>query len=140
MANGAHALVLLAPEPVAVVPTEIEQRIGETVASAATAFAFAMMDHQQNGQLSPTTRTANAERLASVARLRLDNLGRVDFDVVARERSKIILRQYLDDAGFFRQHGAGADEQALNTIIDGVLEIAGRVVADELAFLQAMAN
>ena len=63
----------------------------------------------------PRPEPRTRQRLASVVRLRLDNLGRVDFDVVARERSKIILRQYLNhDAASSGEHGAGADEQALN--------------------------
>ena len=76
-----------------------------------------MLEQQRNGQLSPTTRTAGAERIACVARLRLDSLGKIDFDTVARQQSKIILRQYLNDADFFRQHGAGAGEKVLGGIL-----------------------
>jgi hypothetical protein len=142
MANGAAVALslVLDPPPAAAAPTEIDLAIGQAAASAAVVLAAAMLAHQQNGQLDPATRERGGIALVQLSRMQLNNLDKVDFDAVARQQGMIILRQYLAAANFYQRHEAGADEQALNTIIDGVLEIAGRVVADESAFLQAMAN
>jgi hypothetical protein len=54
----------------------IELQIGEAAALAVSAMARAMLDHQQNGMLTPTTKERGGCQIAQVVQLHLDTLGK----------------------------------------------------------------
>jgi len=137
MPNGAAVALSFAPEPPSQdKPTSgIELEIGNAVASATTALATAMCDHQRMGALAAQTREAGAARIAKVVELCLRYDGKIDFGAVAKIQGRIILRQCLD-ADFYRHYSREQGDAALDLYIGGLLEIVQRVVELE----QALAN
>lgn len=147
MANGNHALKLLAPEPASAeatasnsgaAPAAMEIEIGTAVASAACLVAWAVSNYGLDGGLDPRAKHAGGERISKVALLQLDHgLADAAFADIAREQGKLQLRRYFDGD----HHCSPADiEMALDVAIDAVLEITGKVVRDERIFRAAWAN
>ena len=81
------------------------------------------------------THSEGAERIARVARLELGMRGEIDnFAEIARREGLRRLQTVLAaDPDFQRRHGAAAGDVALREIVDGVLQISGRVAALEIA-------
>jgi hypothetical protein len=139
--NGATVALTLAHDPPATptkapAPTEVEQQIGAAVADAAAAIGQALADSEAGGSMTPATKMLGGSRLARVAELQLAHFGEFDFAAVARVEGKRELHRRHD--AIFRQHyGAGLDmakiDMALGEILDWVIGIADRVVADERA-------
>jgi hypothetical protein len=132
MVNGSSTLKLVeppsAPEPPA--RSERELEIGQAAADAATVLSVAMLEFAANGLMSPAIRTAGAEGIARLAQLQLDAPGENNFAGIARREGVRQLRKRLDaEPSVSRQHG----DAALLSLIAGVLEIAGKVVALEKA-------
>jgi hypothetical protein len=144
MANGATAARLPFSEPPSgpaitqpadkPAPNEIERSIGEATASAACAFARALLE-RQTSWLSPETRLASGTRVAALYTLQQSTLGQIDFAFVARQQGKRVLRQYFD-AGFFQHYSVEQSDAVLDVYIDEVLAILGKVAT----FERAMAN
>lgn len=112
----------------------IEHEIGRATADAAVLLCASMLEFHARGQMRPSTKEAGAEKIAKLVLLELDTFGEINFDGIARREGLRQLRKVLDaDPDFRRQHGANAGDAALTGIIDGVLEITGKVVALERA-------
>jgi hypothetical protein len=135
--NGAAVAVALdlpsTPDPTPPsAPARLEQRIGSATADAAAAISVGLADYEANGLLGPTTRSLAGETLAKVAMLQLHHFGEIDFAAVALEARRELHRRH--DLTFRR---AGLDaariEAAFDQLIGWVLDIAGKVVADEQA-------
>ena len=136
MVNGSIALRLVespsTPEPPA--PSERELEIGSAVADAATILAAAMLEFEGNGRMRGVTHSEGAERIARLARLELGMRGEIDnFAEIARREGLRRLRTVLAADPDLQRHGAAAGDVALREIVDGVLQISGRVAALEIA-------
>jgi hypothetical protein len=127
MPNGAHALAVLATDPPvkAAVPGEVERSSGEAMADAAIMICAGVEDRKRTGR-----------GLASVSRVCMLQLGHFgdDFGSVARaEGRRELYRRYgaaLRDR-FGAKLNAAALDASLSEILDWVLWITDRVVADE---------
>ena len=134
MANGAHALLLLAPEPAS---DPKQEEIGAATAAAATMIACAVEDCRQGGSLAPTTKAVGAHRLTKVAMLMLAHEGGDDdFIATAHRAGKEILRQRLNGSNISPEAADGV----LDFYINGLFEIVTRTVADERAYRAAAAH
>jgi hypothetical protein len=115
------AITTLAPAPVpaaAVEPTAMLEQIGTLTAIAVGAVAQALMERQA-GLLTSATKLAGGDAIARLYALRQATLGKLDFNRVAREHG----------ARLMLEHGSsGVDARAIDTLIDGVLEILAKVV------------
>ena len=154
MPNGAAALHLVSEPPSALsraksttaklgaapAVTEIEARIGEAVAGAALAVAYAMSVYAADGQLTDAARTVGGDSLSKLAQLRLDTLGELDFVTVAQREGRRAL---------FRRHGAtlqqlnldtAGGEKAFSELVCMAVTIAEKVAHEEQIFLKARAN
>jgi len=135
MVNGSIALRLVESPSTESPRSERELEIGSAVADAATILAGAMLEFEGNGRMRGATHAEGAERIARVARLELGMRGEIDnFAEVARREGLRRLRTVLAaDPDLRRRHGAAAGDVALREIVDGVLQISGRVAALEIA-------
>jgi hypothetical protein len=137
MVNGSIALKLVeSPStPESPAPSERELEIGSAVADAATILAAAMLEFEGDGRMRGATHSEGAERIARVARLELGMRGEIDnFAEIARREGLRRLQTVLAaNPDFQRRHGAAAGDVALREIVDGVLQISGRVAALEIA-------
>jgi hypothetical protein len=137
--NGASALKLVEPapasEPAPAAQTPIEHAIGEAVASAVCAVALGCHEFQ-NGGLAPATKTAAGDRLAALYHLQQAHAAEIDFDAVAREHGRRVLRTYLDAESYYQRHSQAQGDAVLDIYLDGALEILAKVTA----FMRATAN
>jgi hypothetical protein len=124
MSNGSALASLPLPQaPSAPAPPRagakggIELEIGQAAADAATVLSVAMLEFQANGRMTPSTRSAGAERIDRLAQLELDTLGEIDnFAGIARREGVRQLRKRLDaEPNVSRQHG----DAALSSLIAG---------------------
>jgi hypothetical protein len=140
MANGSHALKLLAPEPLANPLTEIETTIGTVVANAVTTFCLSLQNYQHLGRLDPELREAGGNRVAQLVELWLAHGGSdEDFIDMARHQGRIRLRQYLD-ADFFRHNTIEQGDAGLDFFLRSIFEITDKVVREERALRMAGAH
>ena len=144
MANGTHALKLLASEPPSEPPAtpsaEIETTIGAVVANAVTAFCVSMQSYQHFGHLDPELREAGGNRMAQLVEMWLAHEGSdEDFIDMAHRAGRAQLRRFLD-AEYFRRYTAVHGDAALDFFLDSVFEIAHTVTRQERVFRAAWAN
>jgi hypothetical protein len=94
-----------------------------------------MLEFEGDGRMRGATHSEGAERIARLARLELGMRGEIDnFAEIARREGVRRLRKILAaNPDFLRRHDADAGVAALREIVDGVLQISGRVVALEIA-------
>jgi hypothetical protein len=106
----------------ALVPSEpLEEIIGQAVASAALALAAGVHECFSSG-LTPKTRTAGGDAIGLLWELKQATLGEIpDFEQIAREYGTKALAQKCNGGWQPRQGGV---------LIDGVIEILGKVCAD----------
>jgi hypothetical protein len=134
--NGATVALTFACDPVQSakppVSAEVERRIGAAVADAAAAIGQAMGDLESDERLTMATKTLGGHRLAKVAALQLAHFGEFDFAAVARvEGLRELHRRH--DVTFQEQSrlDAATIDRGLREILDWVIGIADKVVADE---------
>ena len=139
MSNGRAALQLIAAEPPsapAPPPASAKElEIGRAAADACVYLCAGMIEFQENGRMQPSTKAAGAERIAKLATLKLDALGQIDnFAEIARREGLLQLQKNLDAEPDFRQrYGVAAGDKISSGLLDGTLEIVGRVVALEMS-------
>lgn len=133
MANGHRALSLVSEPPAAPAPPT-EEKIGQAVADIACLLCAGIFE-LQGGGLDPALKAEGGRRIAVLYTLQTAHAGETDFASVAREHGRIALRRFFT-LDFYRAHGPGAGEAALDEVVDEVLAILGRVAA----FERAMAN
>jgi hypothetical protein len=134
MANGAHALTLLAPELTAASPSELEIEIGAATAAAVIAIAMGIDDYAAGGAMTPATKIWASAMLGRVAELHLAHPGdpQDDFSVIVHREGKRALQRH--PAGIFLARlGKEQVDAVIDELIGHVLVISARVVADELA-------
>ena len=142
MPNGAHALAVLAidrPAKATTIkpdaspaPAEIEQRIGEAAADAASAISIGIADFVETGSFAPNTKALGGRTLADVVMLALEHFGEFDFDLVARRAGRRVLEE-RHGAILRTQLGARKTDAAFDDLLGHVLLIANQVVSDERA-------
>ena len=86
-------------------------------------------------QACPRDQSGGWQRVARLYELQMAHAGETDFASVARAHGQTALRRFFT-LDFYRAHGPGAGEAALDEAVEEVLEILGRVTA----FERAMAN
>jgi hypothetical protein len=140
MANGTHALQLLAPEPAPAVVdkpvTEIETKIGEEVAVGVIALCKVIVSHHETGMFAPEIKDAVVGQVAAVAMLGLDHEDDADFIRKARKAGHARLRQYFTDDC---RIPPGTDA-VINICIDEMLGLVSQIVKDERIFRNNWAN
>jgi hypothetical protein len=138
--NGAALPLDLDPPVIttkAIGPTEIEQRIGNTVADAAIMVCAGVGDWESDGRLAPATRAQAGALFVELFQLQESTLGELDFAAVARaEGKRAIMRRH--GAVLAQHYGAtlsgAALDRVLDEIIDWPLGILRKVTAAERAW------
>jgi hypothetical protein len=113
--NGTAALKLVAPAPAPQTP--IEAKIGAAMAAATAAVCRGCFEWGWCGGLTAEAKEAGASKIADLYWLFQEAPG-PDFFVIARSEGRRVLMERL---------GADAHEPTVDVIVDGVLEILGRV-------------
>jgi hypothetical protein len=100
----------------------LERHVGEMVAGAAGNLALALSEFQDRG-LTTHTKMAGGDAIFQLFRLRQMMVGTWDFDRIAREHGRAVLRETC---------GADIDARTIDMLVDAVLEILAKVVRDQL--------
>jgi hypothetical protein len=136
--NGHAAALILAhdpPIPSTDAAAEVERRIGAAVADAAAAIGAGLADCEGGGGLSVATKALGSMRLAKLAALHLAHYGEFDFAALAyREGLRELHRRHGDVFREAKLDDAMID-RGLREILDWVVSIADKVVADERAMM-----
>jgi hypothetical protein len=103
-------------------PPSIERAIGDQVADACGAIARALMEYQ-NGGLTTGTKMHGGDLIAQLYALRQYMVGTWDFDAMAREYGKLVLRERC---------GNDVSEATIDELVAAVLDILAKVVRSQL--------
>jgi len=125
MANGVAALRVVPLEPASTPPGEFAQRVGTAMADAVAAISLGCVEWACDGGVTAKTKDTGGSRIAALYWL-LQEATDLDFDAVARTECRRVLQE---------RHGPDTTETT-NVLIDGVLEIVGKVAT----YMRATAN
>ena len=100
----------------------LERHVGEMVAGAAGTIALALSEFN-DGALTPRTKMQGGDAIAKLYKLRQFMIGTWDFDRIAREHGRAVLRECC---------GNNVKDATVDALVSEALAILAKVVRDQL--------